>query len=81
MLKRAGTKRNLLRAIRKRQLEFLGHVMRKEELENLSVTGKISGKRSRGRQKLTYIASISRWMKITSTFCQNGVKLGLVLVS
>ena len=58
-------KHYLLRTIRKRQLEFLGHVMRKEELENLSVTGKINGKRSRGRQRLTYIARISRWMKIT----------------
>ena len=65
VLERAGTKRYLLRIIRKRQLEFLRHVMRKEELENLSVTGKINGKRIRGRQRLTYIASISRWMKIT----------------
>ena len=39
--------------------------MHKEELENLSVAGKINGKRSRGRQRLTYIASISKWMKIT----------------
>jgi len=65
VLERAGTKRFLLKNIRKRQLEFLGHVMRKEELEHLSMTGKIDGKRSRGRQRLTYTASISRWTSIT----------------
>ena len=32
VLERAGTKRCLQRAIRRRQLEILGHVMRKEEL-------------------------------------------------
>ena len=46
-------------------MQFLIHVMRKEKLENLSLTGKINGKRSGGRQRLTYIASISRWMEIT----------------
>ena len=41
----------LLKIIRKKQLEFLGHVVRKEGLEeNLTLTGKIEGKRSRGRQ-------------------------------
>ena len=35
--------------------------MCKGELENLSMTGKISGKRSRGRKRLTYMDSISRW--------------------
>ena len=35
--------------------------MRKGEQENLSVTGKISGKRSRGRKRLKYKDSISRW--------------------
>ena len=50
----------------KRQLEFLGYVIRKEALalEHLSVTGKISGKQSGGRQRLTYIASLSRWMNV-----------------
>ena len=64
VLERAGTKRCLLRAIRKRQLKFLGHVIRKEELEHLCVTGKISGKRSRGRRRLAYIAGLSRWMNV-----------------
>ena len=31
---RAGTEQKIMKAIRKRQIEFLGHVMRKEGLEN-----------------------------------------------
>ena len=50
--------------IRKRQLQFLGHVLRKEELEDVAITGKIEGKRARGRQRLTFISSLSHWMKI-----------------
>ena len=48
VLKRIREGRTLMKRIRKRQLEFLGHVMRKEKLENLTVTGKIEGTRSRG---------------------------------
>jgi ribosomal 50S subunit-associated protein YjgA (DUF615 family) len=65
VLEKAGTKRSLISTIRKRQLEFLGHVMRKEGLENLSVTGKICGKRSRGRQRLTFMASLSKWSQLS----------------
>ena len=38
VLKKIGTERKLLLAVRKRQLEFLGYVMRKESLENLTLT-------------------------------------------
>ena len=67
VLKRSGTQRKLLCTIRKRQLEFFGHVMRKEEIENLVVTGKINGKRDRGRQRVTFVKSLSNWMNTPST--------------
>ena len=35
VLRRAGTERKIMKAIRKRQMEFLGHVMRKEGLEDV----------------------------------------------
>ena len=44
ILKRVGKGRTLTKRIRKGQLEFLGHVMRKVKLENLTETGKIQGK-------------------------------------
>ena len=37
----AGTERKLIQAMRRRQLQFLGHVLRKQELEDVALTGKI----------------------------------------
>ena len=51
-----------MNVIRKRQLQFLEHVMRKEGLENLAITGRIDGTGSRGRPRRTYLESLSKWM-------------------
>ena len=48
--------------IRKRQLKFLGHIMRKDGLENLILTGWIEGGRDRGKQHATYLNGLSEWM-------------------
>ena len=44
------------------KIEFLGHVTRKEGLEELMLTQRVNGKRSRGRQRLTYLENLSKWM-------------------
>ena len=62
VLRKAGKERSLMKFIRKRQLQFFQHIMKKEGLENLKITGKIEGKRRRGRQQLTYLESLSKWM-------------------
>ncbi len=49
VLDNVGTERKLLQIIRKRLLEFLEHVMRKESLENLTPVSCIEGKKRRGR--------------------------------
>ena len=46
VLRRANVGRTLMKDIVKRQMEFFGHVIRKDELENLVVTGYIEGKRA-----------------------------------
>ena len=51
VLRRANTKRKLLSEMVNRQVKFFGHVMRKEEMENLVTTGYVEGKRVRGRQE------------------------------
>ena len=51
VLRRANTKRKLLSEMVNRQVKFFGHVMRKEEMENLVTTGYVEGKRARGRQR------------------------------
>ena len=44
----------LAKTVRKRQLQFMGHVMRKEGLENLALTGNDRRKETTGKTK-TYI--------------------------
>ena len=61
VLKKAGVKRSLNQTIRKRQMEFLGHLNRHKGLEHLALTGKINGKRSRGRPRITFLESLNSW--------------------
>ena len=39
----------------RRQMTFLGHIMRENGLENLTVTRRIEGGRSRGRPRKKYL--------------------------
>ncbi len=58
VLNRMNTRRELICGLRRRQTEFLGHVMRREALENLSLTGKIERRRGRGRPRIKYMDGI-----------------------
>ena len=58
--RREETKQTLLMIIIKRQHDFRGHIMRKNGLEELILTGSVDGKRSRGRQK--YLTNLSIWV-------------------
>ena len=55
VLQRAGVERKLIGEIRTRQMRFLGHVIRKDGLENLALTGKMEGKRGRGRKRMLWM--------------------------
>jgi len=59
----AGVYPTLLKRIRQRQLAFLGHVLRRQSLENLVVTGRIDWRRARGRQRLKYLDSLCDSLK------------------
>ncbi|GFO30623.1 endonuclease-reverse transcriptase [Plakobranchus ocellatus] len=61
VLKEANLERSLIKTIRQRQLQFLGHICRHKGLEHLAITGKIEGKRSRGRQRITLIENLKSW--------------------
>ena len=52
-------RRDLLVTIRKRQLKFVGHVMRKGRLEKLVLEGKVAGKRLRGRRRLNFMGGLA----------------------
>ena len=60
VLRRANTKRKLLSEMVNRQVKFFGHVMRKDEMENLVTTGYVEGKRARGRQRETYLTYLQK---------------------
>ena len=70
VLRKAGTRRELIKMITMRQMRFLGHVNRKEKIEYLAMTGKIAGKRARGRQRMTFMNSIIRRMGVSWTACE-----------
>ena len=55
ILEAIGSRRELLATVRKRQMSFFGHVIREDGLENLAVTGRILGTRSRGRPRKKYV--------------------------
>ena len=42
-------------------MQSLRHVLRKEELENVALMGKVEGK----RDKLSFISSLCHWLKIS----------------
>ena len=62
ILNTARSKRKLISNVKRRQAEFLGHVMRKGKLEHLLTTGKIDGKRSRGHQRIKIQDGIAAWL-------------------
>ena len=55
ILESIGSEREMLKVMGRRQMAFLGHIMREDGLENLTVTGRIAGGRSRGRPRKKYL--------------------------
>ena len=62
----AEERRVLIVTIRKRQLVFFGHIIRQNGLARLCLEGKIEGKKARGRQRVTYLASLSEPVRLKS---------------
>ena len=62
VLRKVQAHKSLIKNIRNRQLEFLGHILRKDGMENLCITGFVDRKRSRGRQLITFLDSLCKWM-------------------
>ena len=44
-------------------MKFIGYVVRKDGLEVLALTGKIQGKRSRGRKRMFWLTSLNEWIR------------------
>ena len=60
VLRKAQTERQVMKQIVKRQCSFLGHILRKGGIEYQVVTGKVDGKRDRGRQRQTFLGWLGK---------------------
>lgn len=60
VLRQMGVERELMTTIRRRQMRFLGHVMRRNEMEAVVLAGMVEGRRARGRQREKYMDGLMR---------------------
>ena len=67
VMEEAGLTRSLFNRLRKQQATFVGHILRRKGLEHLVITGKMEGRRGRGRQREQMIDSLAAWMNIDKT--------------
>ena len=66
VLQRMGQERQLLGTIKERQTRFTGHIIRKGELEDLILAGKVQGKKARGGQRLLFLNQVMENTGLTS---------------
>ena len=57
-----GYKRFLLKTIRKRQIQFFGHIIRADGLEMQILSGEICSTKSRGRKRTKYTDSLNKFV-------------------
>ena len=67
VMEEAGLTRSLVNRIKKQQATFVGHILRRKGLEHLVITGKMEGRRGRGRQREQMIDGLAAWMCIDKT--------------
>ncbi|KYN02133.1 hypothetical protein ALC62_07054 [Cyphomyrmex costatus] len=63
VLRRMHASRKLLATVKRRKLEYFGHMLRgpKYELLQIIMKGKIEGKRRIGRKNLSWLRNIRTW--------------------
>ncbi|CAG9832062.1 unnamed protein product [Diabrotica balteata] len=68
VLRRIGKEREVGISIKKRKLEYLGHVMRhnKYRVLQLIVQGKIDSRRGSGRRRHSWLQNLRQWFGLSS---------------
>ena len=61
VMEMCGYKRALITTIRRRQLDFFGHLNRADRIEKQLLCGKISGARSKGKRRTKYTDSLNSY--------------------
>ena len=59
VLEMMGVEQRLLKTIRQRQLRFVGHIVREESIEKLSLQGGVDGCRGRGRRRQDFLQGLA----------------------
>jgi hypothetical protein len=69
VLEKMGKQKELLNTIKARKLEYIGHIMRNNQRYNtlqLILQGKIEGKISVGRRRISWMKNLREWYNIKS---------------
>uniref|UniRef100_A0A8D9DVR2 Craniofacial development protein 2 n=1 Tax=Cacopsylla melanoneura TaxID=428564 RepID=A0A8D9DVR2_9HEMI len=68
VLRRMGKEVEIINEVKKRKLTYLGHIMRgpKYEILHLIIQGKIMGKRSVGRRRISWLRNLREWFNCSS---------------
>ena len=62
ILQETGYSRQLVNVIKKRKLQYAGHVMRKaESLEKTIIQGSVPGRRGKGRPRKSWMDDLKEW--------------------
>jgi hypothetical protein len=61
--------RRLMDEIRERKMKYCGHVLRHNTMQRTLLEGRIAGKRSQGKQRLTWWDNIKQWTGRTYKEC------------
>ena len=69
VLRRLGVKRELLARIKKDKLSYFGHVIRHEGIQKTVLTGKVEGRRGRGRPRRKWTDDVREWTGRSMTEC------------
>ena len=69
VLSMINSKRMLVEMIKRRKLAYFGHLVRRDDTQRLLLDGKINGKRSRGKQRLTWADNITEWIGMKYNEC------------
>lgn len=70
VLRRMGRECEITAIIKKRKLEYLGHIMRNEErygFLQLVLQGKVYGRRGPGRRRISWLQNLRKWFNMTTT--------------
>jgi hypothetical protein len=74
VLEEMETERELMATIRKRKLQFFGHVIRARNLCTHILEGRVHGKRSRGRQRRRWSDDIKDWTGRSLAECTDAAR-------